>query len=204
MAATRSISRPARHLGTALVALVFTATSALAQATDVLGIPGPIDFEGDAYRLAWSAQPAETYIKQEYLPDGQRAERYDQMILVETVTSGITVMDAVRAQVAMLNQRKATDPLVNMDVIQNEAAGEALLDFIVSSKDTDGQYIVEWNAYRYARYSDAGGKPGVMLFGISRRAYGNAAAKDLLTQMKALRPGRVKALTQVRLPRPAP
>ena len=43
-----------------------------------------------------------------------------------------------------------------------------------------------------------------MLFGISRRAYGNAAAKDLLTQLKALRPGRVKALTQVRLPRPAP
>jgi hypothetical protein len=202
MPAIPSIRRLARHLGAALLALVLTTAPALAQATDVLGIPGPIDFEGDAYRLVWSAQPSATYIKQEYLPAGQHAERYEQMILVETVTSGITVMDAVRAQTAMLNQRKATDPLVNMEVIQNTAAGEALLDFILSSKDADGQYIVEWNAYRYARYSDAGGKPGVMLFGISRRAYGNAAAKDLLTQLKALRPGRIKALTQVRLPQP--
>ncbi len=200
MTATLSIAR----LGAALLALGLMATSAFAQATDRLGVPGPIDFEGEAFALAWSSQPSETYVKQEYLPAGQSAERYDQMVLVETVTSGIAVMDAVRAQVYMLNQRKATDPLVNMEVIQNAAAGEALLDFIVSSKDGNGQYIVEWNAYRYARYSDAGGNKGVMLFGISRRAYGNNAAKSLLTQLKGLRPGRIKALTQVRLPRPAP
>ncbi|WP_411034130.1 hypothetical protein [Shinella sp. BYT-45] len=200
MAANLSFSR----LGLALLAFGLTAASAFAQATDRLGVPGPIDFEGEAYVLAWSSQPSANYIKQEYLPAGQSAERYEQMILVETATGGVAVMDAVRAQVNMLNQRKATDPLVNMEVIQNEAAGEALLDFIVSSKDKDGQYIVEWNAYRYARYSDAGGNKGVMLFGISRRAYGNDAAKALLTQLKGLRPGRIKALTQVSLPRPAP
>lgn len=43
-----------------------------------------------------------------------------------------------------------------------------------------------------------------MLLGVSRRAYGNDAAKSLLTQLKGLRPGRIKTLTQVRLPRPAP
>ena len=192
------------RIGLALLALGLMAAAAFAQATDRLGIPGPIDFEGEAYALAWSSQPSETYIKQEYLPAGQSAERYEQMILVETVTGGLAVMDAVRAQVNMLNQRKASDPLVNMDVIQNEAAGEALLDFIVSSKDKDGQYIVEWNAYRYARYSDAGGNRGVMLFGVSRRAYGDDASKALLTQLKGLRPGRIRALTQVVLPRPAP
>lgn len=199
-----TVNPSVHRIGLAFLALGLMVASAFAQATDRLGIPGPIDFEGEAYTLAWSSQPSKNYIKQEYLPAGQGAERYEQMILVETVTGGLGVVDAVRAQVNMLNGRKASDPLVNMDVIQNEAAGEALLDFIVSSKDNDGQYIVEWNAYRYARYSDANGNRGVMLFGISRRAYGNDAAKALLTQLKGLRPGRIKALTQVVLPRPAP
>lgn len=199
-----TVNPSVHRIGLAFLALGLMVASAFAQATDRLGIPGPIDFEGEAYTLAWSSQPSRNYIKQEYLPAGQGAERYEQMILVETVTGGLGVADAVRAQVNMLNDRKASDPLVNMDVIQNEAAGEALLDFIVSSKDNDGQYIVEWNAYRYARYSDASGNRGVMLFGISRRAYGNDAAKALLTQLKGLRPGRIKALTQVVLPRPAP
>ena len=65
MPAIPSIRRLARHLGAALLAFVLTTAPALAQVTDVLGIPGPIDFEGDAYRLVWSAQPTATYIKQE-------------------------------------------------------------------------------------------------------------------------------------------
>ncbi|WP_312417757.1 hypothetical protein [Shinella sp.] len=200
MTANHSWSR----IGVVLLALGLMAASAFAQANDRLGLPGPIDFEGEAYGLAWSSQPSENYIKQEYLPAGDSPERYKQMILVETVSGGIAVMDAVRAQVDMLNKRKASDPLVNMDVIQNEATGEALLDFIISTKGNDGQYIVEWNSYRYARYSDATGNRGVMLFGVSRRAYGDDASKALLTQLKVLRPGRIKALTQVVLPRPAP
>lgn len=202
MAADLSIPRFARRLGLMLLALGLLTIPALPQTTDRLGVPGPIDFEGETYSLAWSSQPSANYIKQEYVPAGQSAERYEQMVLVETVTGDVAVMDAVRVQVDMLNQRKASDPLVNMDLIQNEAAGEALLDFIVGSKDTDGQYIVEWSAYRYARYSDASGNPGVMLFGISRRAYGNEASKDFLTRLKTLRPGWIRALTQVRLPQP--
>ena len=199
MKSDHAILRFTRRATMALAMLGLTAIPAFAQAPDRLGVPGPIDFEGDAYRLAWSAEPSPNYIKQEYLPAGQTVDRYEQMILVETV-AGVAVTDAVRAQVEMLNKRKPSDPLVNMDLIENKATGEALLDFIVSAKDANGEYIVEWNAYRYARHGDS----GIMLFGISRRAYGNEAAKALLTELRGLRPGRIRSLTQIVLPRPTP
>lgn len=175
------------------------ATAALAQAIDRLGVPGPISFGEQSYALAWSAEPSPGYVKQEYVPQGQTVEAYKQMILVERVAGSVKVADAVRAQTEMLNKRKGTDPLVNMDVIQNEATGEILLDFIVSDKNAKGDVIVEWNGYRYAPLK-AG--EGVVLFGVSNRATGIEEARTFLTNLKTTRPATIKALTEAPIPQP--
>ncbi len=188
-----------RRFGAFLAFVASLATPAAAQVTDYLGIPGPIEFDGQAYGLAWSSQPGAQYTKQEYVPEGQAVERYEQKVLVETVRGNLAVMDAVRIQVETLNQRKENDPLVNMGLVQNEATGEALLDFIVSSKDDAGEYTVEWNAYRYSPLKTAEGD-GVLLFAISRRAYGNDNVRSFLESLKDVRPGQVNALASAPLP----
>ncbi|HTN62694.1 MAG TPA: hypothetical protein VL147_14290, partial [Devosia sp.] len=77
---------------------------------------------------------------------------------------------------------------------------EVILDFIVSSKDADGEYIVEWNAYRYASTETGEGQAGGMLFAISHRAYGNEAAKAFLSSLKAFKGSQVQALADAALP----
>jgi hypothetical protein len=190
----------ARRLAAAVLAAALLAAPASAQVTDYLGVPGPIRFDGKPFELAWSSRPTAHYTKQEYVPPGQRVENYSQMLLVETVTGKIKVMDAVRAQVATLNKRKGSDPLVNMSVTQNETTGEALLDFIVSSKDAKGEYIVEWNAYRYAPRGGPEGSAGVVLFGISHRSYGNDNSKAFMGRLKDFRPAQINALAAAPLP----
>lgn len=189
-----------KRLSALAVCAVLLGSPAAAQVSDHLGIPGPILFDGAAYRLAWSAQPSANYVKQEYLPAGETLETYSRMLLVERLT-GVAVPAAVRAQVDMLNKRKASDPLVNMDLMQNEQAGEVLLDFIVSSADPQGQPIVEWNAYRYAPYKGPTGEQGVLLFAISRRGYGDGA-RAFLGNLKTLRPAQINALAAAPLPKP--
>lgn len=184
----------------AILAAALWLAPAQAQTTDHLGLPGPITLGGDSFSLAWSSRPSDNYIKQEYLPPGENPESYSRMVLVETVTGGIAVMDAVRAQADTLAERKETDPLVNMEITQNEATGEALLDFIVSSRNEAGEYVVEWNAYRYAPLAAGEDGPGVMLFGISHRASGNDAAKAFLQELPTLRPARIEVLAGAPLP----
>lgn len=190
-------------IAAALIALIVMATPAAAEVADRLGIPGPIAFDGKAFDLAWSAQPSENYIKQEYVPAGQTVETYDQMLLVEVVTGGVSVKEAVTSQRDMLVKRKGSDPLVNMQVLQHDATGEALLDFIVSAKDARGEYIVEWNAYRYAPYRDTSGRRGVLLFAVSHRAYGNQNAKAFLGGLKQFKSGQIHAILGAPLPIPA-
>lgn len=192
----------AKPLTAALLTTMITVAPAMAQVTDHLGVPGPIEFDGTAYVLIWSSQPEAHYTKQEYLPAAQTLESYEQMLLIETVTGSLGVMDAVRAQVEMLNQRRQTDPLVNLDLIQNEASGEALLDFIVSDFDAEGSVIVEWNAYRYAPLADEDGNAGLLLFGVSHRAYGEVEARHFLETLGEVRSARIEALTQAPLPLP--
>ena len=168
-------------------------------AVDRLSLPDPIEFNGESYRLSWSSHPTPYYYRQEYLPPGQTSERFQRMVLIETSVRGVDVNGAVAAQVNRLNKRKSTDPTVNFAAFKNPKNGEIVLDFILSAKDPKGEDVVEWNAYRYAAWRGKGGESGVLLFGISRRAYGDNAT-DFLRRLKLARPAEVNALAAYPLP----
>jgi hypothetical protein len=171
---------------------------------DRLSLPDAIEFNGESYRLSWSSHPKPYYYKQEYLPPGQTSERFQRMVLIETTTRGLDVNGAVAAQVTMLNKRRSTDPTVNFATFKNPKNDEVILDFILSAQDPKGGDVVEWNAYRYATLRGEGGTPGVLLFGISRRGYGDDAT-NFLRRLKSARPAEINALAAHPLPavRPA-
>jgi hypothetical protein len=160
---------------------------------DALGFPGPIAFEGKTYALAWAAQPSTGYHKQEYLPAGQQVGRHTDMFIVEAITGGVTIQNAVAAQIAKLKQRKGKDPVANYEVIRNNATGEIILDFLMSDR-SQGALVVEWNAYRYTKLDG-----GVALFAISRRGYGEEA-KPFLAGLKNWRSNTMNALAQFAAP----
>jgi hypothetical protein len=168
-------------------------------AVDRLSLPGSIEFNGESYRLSWSSHPTSHYYKQEYLPPGQTGERFQRMVLIEATVRGVDVNGAVAAQVNMLNKRKSTDPTVNFAVAKNPKNGEIILDFVLGAQDPKGEDVVEWNAYRYAALGGKGGESGVLLFGISRRAYGDDTT-NFLRRLKSARPAEVNALATYPLP----
>lgn len=165
---------------------------------DYLGIPGPIEFAGTQYHLAWSVQPSADYIKHEYLPSGQAPASYTDMVSVELLTSGANVADAVKAQTGMLDQRKGSDPLVNYQLLTNPNNSQVVLDFLMSDEST-GTLTVEWDAYRYVPVTMPGGKTAVILFAISRRHYGDRAS-DFLKALKVKRTADIDALVNHAVP----
>lgn len=164
-----------------------------------LSLQETIAFNGESYRLSWSSHPTSDYYKQEYLPSGQTSERFQRMVLIETTLRGVKVDDAVGAQVSVLNKRKSTDPTVNFAILKNAKSGEVILDFVLSEQDRKGEDIVEWNAYRYAPLKGKTGTSGVLLFGISRRAYGKDTT-NFLRALKSERPAVINALAAYQLP----
>lgn len=188
------------HIIAATVFMALAVVSAASEGndkTDRIGVPGPVAFEGRDYALASTAHPQDNYFKQEYLPAGQGLDSYAHMFLIEALASNVAPKDAAAAQVATLNQRKANDPLVNHEATVNEATGEVMLDFLMSGS-VNGKVVVEWNAYRFVPLK--GDKPGVILFGISRRAYGENDARTFLTSLKDWRANTIKALTGFNAP----
>lgn len=184
---------------TALVAL-FSLTPASAQeVTDYLGVPGPITVGDTDYVLSWSSNPQAGYFKQEYLPEGATPERYDSMVLVEFLASDMALTDVVSAQIDMVNARKGTDPVANSAVFHNDQTNEFVLDFLLSAKDEKGEFILEWNGYRYAEATFEGQR-GSVLFAVSERAYGDAASEAFLGNLREFKARRILDITQAPLP----
>jgi hypothetical protein len=152
---------------------------------DQLSVPGPIRVDDVDYLLVWSARPTPTYYKQEYVAAAETAERYHRMVLVELVVGDDDMDSVVAAQVKMIEARKASDPVANIAVMKSTATGETIADFLLSARLPSGEDVVEWNAYRYVPHAE-----GVMLFGLSRRAYGEEA----MTFLKGLGAERIRVI----------
>jgi hypothetical protein len=177
--------------------------AALAQAApDMLGVAGPLRFGEQRFALAWSSHPSPLYYKHEYLPAGETVERYNAMLMLDLLaTPKATPADVAMVQVESLKQRKATDPLVNYDLLVGERGDGVILDFVLSAADADGAMIVEWNAYRYVP-NPAG--QGTLLIAISRRGYGDDGARAFLQQLKATRQRDIALLAKMPVPALAP
>ncbi|TYT23564.1 hypothetical protein FZO89_15030 [Luteimonas viscosa] len=175
---SKGIARVVHACSWLLVALVLAGSPLAARGPDPierLSVPGPLHLDGQQYHFAWSSHPTPDFYKQEYLPAGQTLERYRQMLVLDLLTIEATPAQLATAKIGELGARKQTDPLVNHDLVLKQDGSAALLDFVLSARDAQGNLVVEWNAYRYQAMPE-----GVLLFGISRRAYGDEDARRFL------------------------
>ena len=180
-----------------IAAAAFTlmmAAPAFAQ-TDMVGVPGPISFQGQNFALAWTANPSQNYFKQEYLPKGQKVESFDDMMIVEALSGAVTPEQAANMQMQGLAERKKTDPVVNYSAMKGDN-GEVLLDFIVSDMQAS-PIVIEWNAYRYVPLKQG---QGIALFAITRRAYGQEKGRQFLKDLASQRTKDIQALAAQKFP----
>lgn len=144
---------------------------------DYLGIK-EIRFYDRSYKLAWSSHPSLQYYKQEYLTDGEKIERFNNLILIDFFETDKPLEDAVDTQVNMLKIRKHSDAVCNYQIRKKN--GEYILDFLISEGNEYNLKLLEWNAYHYKGYVDKAGNKGILMFGYSHRAY-NADAEQFIS-----------------------
>lgn len=143
---------------------------------DYLNTGNTLTLDNVTYDLAWSSNPSPGYYKQEYIPAGDSLNRFKTMLMIEAVMGNSKPKEAAAGKVAELNRLKSTDPMVNHNIFEKD--GEVMLDFIMSGK-SDKEEIIERNIYRYKTIKDSDGKDGLLLFGISERAYDDGIDKFL-------------------------
>ncbi|MFT3680824.1 MAG: hypothetical protein QM791_11165 [Ferruginibacter sp.] len=184
-------------LSAALLPAVFAQSN---KATDYLNIPGPVVFDNKSFKLDWSSHPADYFYKQEYLPAGEKTGKYKTMLLVDVLTGDKTIKEVTAQKIEELKQLKQSNPVVNYNIFDNPSSGEYMIDFLLSANNPDGSMsIVERNVYRYKTFTDKNGKKGILLFGISTRAYG----KDIdgfFVKLKANKNGLVNQVAKFAIP----
>ena len=148
--------------------------------TEYLGVLGPISFDKISYNLIWTSHAADNFYKQEYIAKGDTIVKFKKLILLDILTGKTRLKDVVATKVAELKKMKTSNPVVQYETFEKD--GEVMLDFLVSENTPDGRLVstVERNVYRYKSVVDKNGQKGVLLFGVSERAYGDDIDKFFL------------------------
>ena len=167
---------------------------------DYLHLGDKYRFDNKDYKLVWSSHPASNFYKQEYILPNENVEKYTRMIMIDFLEGDLTPKDAISNFVNNLENSKKQNPIINYQMYERE--GEYMLDFIISKNSQDGKeiLILERNVYRYFRI-DTPKRKGVLLFGVSDRAYTKKEMDNMFSVLKNKKLDLVNKVIQIEVPK---
>lgn len=166
---------------------------------DRIGVKGPLTFDKTTFNLVWTDKPSGNYYVQEYLPESESVDHFNQMISIFLFVGDVKIDDAVQQKIQELETRKKTDETCNYMVNQNPETKEYVIDFIVGQAKGNFMEMQEFNIYRYKQIELSYGKKAIFVYSYSKRAYGN----DITPFLKHLPKNRMaylKTMIQVEMP----
>ena len=167
---------------------------------DYLHLGDKYRFDNKDYKLVWSSHPMDNFYKQEYILSNENVEKYTRMIMIDFLEGDLTPKDAISNFVNNLENSKKQNPIINYQMYERE--DEYMLDFIISKNSQDGKevLILERNVYRYFRINTPKRK-GVLLFGVSDRAYTKKEMDNMFSILKNKKLDLVNKVIQIEVPK---
>ena len=167
---------------------------------DYLHLGDKYRFDNKDYKLVWSSHPASNFYKQEYILPNENVEKYTRMIMIDFLEGDLTPKDAISNNINNLENSKKQNPIINYQMYERE--DEYILDFITSKNSQDGKeiLILERNVYRYFRINTPKRK-GVLLFGVSDRAYTKKEMDNMFSVLKNNKLELVNKVAKIEVPK---
>lgn len=142
----------------------------------------PIVFAETEYKLAWSINHHDDHFLQEYLPEGESFERFNQMITISICPTDIDPSDAIAAKAVELDIRKSQDPTITYAVFNGDDEKNSYIAFIVSDFKDGKIGELEYNIHKYRQIEIEGQKTMLLCF-YTERGYDDNIPK-FLTSIK--------------------
>ncbi len=159
---------------------------------DYLNLETPLEYNDTEFYLAWSDQPRHNYYVQEYLPEGEKLENFNQMMHMNLFLTDLSVKETVQVKIKELKERKKTDGVCNFEVNISPDKKEMIVDFMLSESEGGYTKIVEFNIYHYSKV-EINGEEAIAMFAYSRRGYGD----DIKEFFADLKQNRIKYLKEM-------
>ena len=167
---------------------------------DYLHLGDKYRFDNKDYELVWSSHPASNFYKQEYILPNENVEKYKRLILIDFIEGDLNPKDVLSGLANSLENSKKQNPVINYKVYEKN--NEYMIDFIMSENSQDGKevLILERNVYRYFRINTPKRK-GVLLFGVSDRAYTKKEMDNMFSVLKNKKLDLVNKIIQIEVPK---
>ena len=152
-------------------------------ATDFLSIPGPIEYDGTEFFLAWSKPVSKTLFRQQYLPSDERIEDFTQLLDFSFFNKEIEMELAVRQKVEDIQKVAKSDKFAKVNVAESPDGKEYIVDYYTSESPETGDGFVEYNIDRFITV-EKGNTKTFLILSYAKRMYGDlkSSAKSLSRQ----------------------
>ena len=138
-----------------------------------LGIPGPISFDGTKYNFLRALNQNEGSYYQEYVPDKETTDNYNQMLIYKLFFSDWSVREFAENKMHQIEQFKNTDSISTSRMFHNADSSEWIVDYFLGEYTNDKKLSgVDYYIYRYKKIKLGYDSNAILAFVYNRHSNG--------------------------------
>lgn len=145
-----------------------------------LGTDEVLHFDNTEYTLGWSSHPSEFQYLQEYFPEGQSPEKFNDMLSVWLFVGDFSARQYVRNMANAYEERKKIDIACYYQSYEND--DDYMFECLRSEADGNNLTGIEYNIYR-SKDVEIDGKKAMLICFYS----GQATGEDIKTFLVKLK-----------------
>jgi len=165
-----------------------------------LGIPGPLKFDGTNYYLLRATKQNEVTYYQEYVPDNETSDNYNQMLICKLFVTDWSVEDVAKHKMSQITQLKKTDTISTARIFKSPDGNEFIVDYFLGEYTKENKLSgVEYYIYRYKRIKLENDSDAVFAFVYTRHSNGNNL-QHFLTEVNSQKRDYVNKMSSAEIP----
>jgi hypothetical protein len=167
--------------------------------TDLLGVPGPLQFNKTEFHLALSGKPEKNMTMHMYLPKGENLDNYNQKLSLLVINTKKDVDGVIKAKMKELTARQKLD--FNCKFSTNELADgkEMLVEYIQSETNGKSLSEAEYSVSRVKWLTESEDGNYIMILTYSWRTYEEEAV-DMIKNLNTYKTEFIQEMSKKELP----
>lgn len=166
---------------------------------DILGVPGPLQFNNADFNLSLSGRPEKGMSLHVYLPKGEDLDNYNQKISLIVLDTKKDLDAVVKTKLKDLALRKKTDLNCEYSAVDIVEGKDIIVEYLQSEMDGKKLSEAEYNVSRIKWLSDHDNGNYLLIYTYSWRTY-EAEAADMIKNIQNYKTEYIQELSKKTLP----
>lgn len=167
-------------------------------AKDMIGVPGPLNFNKTSFELTLTEHPKSNVYIQMYFAKGENFDNYNQMLTLYLIDTTMVLEESMNRKLKELKDRKKSDLNCFYHITEDKDGKYFIIDYLTTETENRKLTSAEYNVFKYQTVQLAN-RTAILVYAYSWKSY-DEESKQFINAINGFRNDFINEIISTKTP----